>query len=67
VVVEVAPNRMSRLDPAAVEGQAIRALQRYPMLARLTTVTLTTPATLLSAYVSSTETADCNTVLTVTA
>jgi hypothetical protein len=58
---------MSRLDLAAVEGQAIRELQRYPMLARLATVTHTTPATLLSAHVTSTETADCNTAFAVTA
>lgn len=67
VVVELVPNRMSRLNPLAVEGQAIRTLQRYPMLAKPTTVTLKTPGTTLSAHVSRTETADCNTVLAVTA
>jgi hypothetical protein len=55
VVVESAPNRMSRRDPAAVEDQEKRTLQRYPMLAKPTTLTLTTPGTTSSAHVTRTE------------
>ena len=67
VVVESAPNEMSRREPTAVEDQEKRTSQRYLMLAKPTTVTLKTPGTTLSAHVSRTETADCNTVLAVTA
>ena len=67
MVVDLAPNKMSRLNPVAVEGQAIRTLQLYPMLAKPTTVTLTTPGFTLSTHGSRTETADCNNVLAVTA